>query len=256
MQDNSTTEVLIRYMDGELNEAEKQAAEKLLQDDVSLQERYQYLLAAKQAIKSQGVRQRVQAIHQEYKQEVSEPKPISPKVIKHKRSFKTFMRIAAVFIVAVVGYGVFLYVSTTNQSVYNANFISYQFPVTRGGDQADNLGVLYNAGNYDAVIDAFNVKQSKKQKDYFLAGQAYLQLNNANAAIDAFQQVENLNTKGTEKYFEQETDYYLMLAYIKGGKIEKAENLLNKITSNKQHLFYNKTKNISRLKLTILKRKE
>ena len=88
------------------------------------------------------------------------------------------------------------------------------------------------------------------------AGQAYLQLNNANAAIHNFQEVENLNSKSTEKYFEQETDYYCMLAYIKAGKIEDAERLLDKIKSNPQHLFYNKAKDISRIQLMMLKWKE
>jgi len=231
MQDNATTEMLVRYMDGELSEAENAATEKLLQNDASLQERYQYLLAAKQAIKLQGLKQRVHAIHQEYIQEVNENEGSSPRVANNKPIFKTFMRIAAVFIVAVIGYGVFQYVSTTNQSVYNANFISYRLPVTRGMGQAENLDTLYNAGNYKAVIDAFDAKQSKNQKDYFLTGQAYLQLNDADAAISAFKQVEDINNKSTEKYFEQETDYYLMLAYIKAGKIEEAEGLLSIITS-------------------------
>src|SRR4051794_4947275 len=104
MQDNSTTEMLIKYMDGELNEAEKESTEKLLHDDASLQERYQYLLAAKRAIKSQGLKQRVQAIHQEYIQEVNNSIKSSPQAIKHSSSFKIFMRIAAVFMVAIVGY--------------------------------------------------------------------------------------------------------------------------------------------------------
>jgi tetratricopeptide (TPR) repeat protein len=256
MQDNATIELLIRYMDGELNEAEKKATEKLLREDASLQEHYQYLIEAKRAIKSQGLKQRVQAIHQEYMQATNENKTGKPKADKHQSFFKVFMRIAAIFIIVIGSYGVFRYVSTTNQSVYNDNFISYQLPVNRGVGKADSLDALYKTGDYHAIINAFDGRGSKNQKDYFLAAQAYLQLNNADAAINAFQQVEHLNNKSAEKYFAQETDYYLMLAYIKAGKIEAAEKLLNKITSNKQHLFYNNAKNISRIKLTMLKWKE
>ena len=111
---------------------------------------------------------------------------------------------------------------------------------------------LYNAGNYDDVIKSFNSTQNKTQEDYFITAQSYLQLNNAAAAIDAFKQVENLNNNSTEKYFQQETDYYLMMAYVKNGQIVLAEQLLDKITANKQHLFYDKAKNISRIKLKIL----
>jgi uncharacterized protein YxeA len=256
MQDDATTEMLVRYIDGELNEAEKEATEKLLHQNASLQERYYYLLAIKQTIKLPERRQRVQAIHQEYTQQINASENGKAQAVKHQSFFKTFMRIAAVFFVVIAGYGIFQYASTTNQSVYNDNFISYQLPVNRGADQTDNMDALYNAGNYNAVINAFDAKQSKNQKDYFLAGQAYLQLNNANAAISNFREVENLNSKSTEKYFEQETDYYWMLAYIKAGKIEDAERLLDKITSNPQHLFYDKAKDISRIKLTMLKWKE
>ena len=54
--------------------------------------------------------------------------------------------------------------------------------------------------------------------------------------------IENLNNNSSEKYFEQETDYYLMLAYIKSGEINQAKRQLDKITSNKQHMFYNNCK--------------
>ena len=115
---------------------------------------------------------------------------------------------------------------------------------------------MYNSGSYQKVISAVSLKEHKSQKDYFLAAQSYLQLNDADAAINAFKQVEDINQKTNEKYFVYETDYYLALAYIKAGNIEKAEQQLNKITSNKQHPFYNQAKSITRTKLFILKLKE
>ena len=256
MQDNSTddiAEMLIRYMDGELNATEREAAEKMLREDASLQERYQYFLAAKRAVKLQGLKQRVQAIQQEYVEEVKHEKGSTAKIIKSNAFLRTLIKAAAVLIVVIAGYGVFQYTSTTNQSVYNKNFIAYQLPVNRSSEKQDNLDALYNAGNYNAVINAFTEMQQKNQKDYFLAAQSYLQLNNTNAAIDAFQQVEHINNSSTDKYFVQETDYYLLLAYIKAGKIDLAEKQLDKITSNKQHLFYTKAKDISRTKLMMLK---
>lgn len=256
MQDNATTEMLVRYMDGEMSAAEHAAIEKRLQEDAALQERFQYLLAAKKAIRSQGIKNCVRAIHQEYTQQLNKEAASPAKTISRTLSFKIFMRIAAVFLTAIVGYCVFQYVATTNQSVYNANYIHYQLPVNRGANQTDDLDALFSAGDYKEVITVFNSKSSKNQKDYFLAGQAFLQLNDGNAAIHAFRQVDVLNNRRKEQYFEQETDYYLMLAYIKTNEIDSAESLLDKITSNRRHLFYDKAKNISRIKLTMLKWKE
>ncbi len=259
MQDNSTdftADMLIRYMDGEMEATEKEATAKLLQEDAALQERYQYFLAAKRAIRSQRLQQRVQAIHQEYTQAAPPVESSAAKVTKATPLRKRWMRIAALFFLATVGYGVFQYVSTSRQSLYNDNYISYQLPVQRSSEKTGELGALYNEGNYRAVVNTFNQMAQKQQQDYFLAAQAYLRLNEANAAIDAFRQVEQLNHNSREKYFEQETDYYLALAYLKAGTIDLAEQQLNKITANRQHLFYIKASRISRTKLKMLKWKE
>ena len=166
------------------------------------------------------------------------------------------MRIAAVFILVIAGYGVYQFTSTNNSSLYEENFESYQLPVMRGEAEANSIDSLYNANNYTAVITTVTAKPAKTQKDYFLAAQSYLQTNNATEAINAFKNVEQLNNASTEKYFVQETDYYLALAYIKANDIDEAEKQLNKITANTQHMFYSKAKEISSTKLTILKWKE
>lgn len=252
MQDNSTydeMELLIRYMDGEADAQEKAATEKMLKENASLQERYENLVAAKEAIRSKGLRERVQALHKEFskEQETNE----SAKVVKP--SFrKVFLRIAAVFILVVGGYFIYEYTTTNNETLYADNFVSYEIPVTRGGEKVDSIDALYTAKNYTAVIDAINKKPVKTQKDYFLKAQSYLQTNNAAAAIAAFKLVVELNMQSNEKYFEQETDYYLMLAYIKENDIDNARRQLERIIANKQHMFYSKAKEISNTKLMIL----
>ncbi|CAN5816371.1 hypothetical protein BH10BAC2_BH10BAC2_26610 [soil metagenome] len=259
MQDNSTNnamELLIKYMDGELDATEKAATEKLLQEDAALKERFENLLAAKQAIKSQGLKQHIQSLHQQYYSEIQVAETAPAKVVKPAFGIKTFMRIAAVFILVIAGYGVYQYTATNNESLFADNFISYQLPVTRGANSPDEIDSLYSVNNYAAVIQAVQYKDVKTQKDYFLAAQAHLQMNDATAAIAAFKNVEQINSTATDKYFAQETDYYLALAYIKAGNIEEAEKQLSKITANKQHMFYSKASEISSTKLMMLKWKE
>ena len=259
MQDNFTydeMELLIRYMDGELTDDERTATEKMLQENESLQERYENLLAAKGAVRSKGLKEKVQALHQQYYNEVQAEKNIAAKVIKPAFGVKTFMRIAAVFMLVIAGYGVYQFASTNHNSLYEENFENYQLPVMRSEAASTSIDSLYNANNFTAVIATVMSKPVKKQKDYFLAAQSYLQTNNTTAAIDAFKNVEQLNKASVEKYFEQETDYYLALAYIKANDIGAAEKQLNKITANTQHMFYRKAKQISDTKLMILKWKE
>lgn len=256
MQDNSTNdiiEILTRYMDGELSAEEKNNIEKLLKNDIALQERYQHLFAAKQAIKMQGLKQRVQVIQNEYLQETQPGKAAKRSTAKKISVFRTFMSAAAILIIVIAGYALYQYSSTTNESVYSSNFISYTAPVSRGNTRENNIAELYNAGKYTQATQYFESLSNKSYQDYFIAAQTYLNLDNSKAAIDNFRRLENLNSNSAEKYYVQETDYYLMLAYIKNGNISEAEKLLNKITSDKQHLFYKKAKNISAIKLTILK---
>ena len=236
-------ETLVKYADNELNTDEQQAVERLLQNNIELKERYQNLIIAKQATRSLGIKKRVQRIHSEFMQEAKPVKEVKTKVINSTSFFKTFMRVAAVFFIAVAGYGVFLYSSTSNQSEYDNNFITYYAATIRGNESVNTLSAIYNNGNYNEVIKSLSAIQNKTQQDYFIAAQSYLQLNKTTDAINAFKAMEDLNNNSSQKYFEQETDYYLMLAYIKNGGIKLAEQKLDKITSNKQHLFYNKAKN-------------
>ncbi len=258
MQDNFTDddmELLVQYMDGELNKEETEKIETKLSEDAALQEQYYQILSAKRAIRSQGLKQLVSNIHQEYAEEKS--KEIKKrKVIKPTSFLKNFLSIAAIFVLIVAGYGVYQFTFTTSQSVYNDAFISYQLPLSRSDNKVSNLDSLYTAENYIDVINTVQSMEQKTQKDYFLLAQSYLRLNKANEAVFAFQQVEKLNQQSREKYFVQETDYYLMLAYIEANKIDLAEKKLETITSDKQHEFYNKAKSISRTKLMMLKWKE
>ena len=255
MQDNYPDENIIQYIDDEMTMDEKKAFEKLLQEDAVLYERYQFMLAAKQAIRSKGLKEQVSKIHEEYIQSLNRPAVATTRISGKRSFFKTFMRVAAVLIFVVTGYGVFEFSTTNKDSVYESSFINYQLNVSRGGEQARQIDSLYNAENYNSVITAFNASAQKVQKDYFLAAQSYLHLDKPEEAISTFRQIKKMNASTDHKSFVDETDFYLACAYIKAGRISEAEKQLNMITSNKQHVFYNNAKNISRLKLKILQLK-
>lgn len=265
MQDNFTPDVieqLISFLDGELSPEENAATEKLIQEDAAVKERFENLVAARSAIKTEGLRQKVSRLHQQYYSEVASAQTAekeTAKIIKpvFGTGVKTILRIAAVFIFAVAGYAVYEYSTTSNESVYADNFIKYQLPVSRGESQSQqSIDSLFSANNFSGVIEVFKIITGKNQKDYFLAALASLETGNSQSAIDDLKNVQQLNSNSPEKYFEQETDYYLVLAYIKAGNIEEAQKQLNMIKANKQHMFYQKASEISSAKLGILKMKE
>jgi hypothetical protein len=262
MADNSTynnIEQLIRYIDGELSEQEKIELEKKLLHDDALKERLENLVAARNAIKAEGLKQRVRAIHKEYHQQNNEEKQTEKgKVLKPAfgSSLRIVLRVAAILIFIFAGYGVYEYITTSSDSVYADNFIEYDLPNVRGEMKQDNIDSLYRLNNYSSVIEIFKSKQEKKPKDYFLAALAYLGTGDAKHAVETFQELQQLNSNSSEKYFSEESDYYLALAYIKNGNVKEAQKQLQLITSNKQHQYYQKAKEISQLKMQILKWKE
>ena len=256
MQDNFTDEnleMLLKYIDGEMSEAERASVETLMQSNVSFKEHYENLLNAKKAIYKQGIRAKVQALHNEY---MNVEKAASTAKIAKISVTKLLMRIAAVFVVVLAGYATYQYTSITNDKLFADNFKSYLLPVNRGVGQISQVDSLYNAQDFSGVISATNKTTAKDQKTYFLQALAYLQTNNTANAINAFKNVEQLNSNSSEKYFAQETDYYLMLAYLKANNITSAEMQLNKITANKKHKYYNNATSISKTNLMILKWKE
>lgn len=251
---NDNTELLIQYMDNELNDTDSKSVQQRLSSDEKLNEQYQYLLAAKQSIQAQGFKQRIQSIQNEFLNERKENTQPA-KVVKSNTFFKTFMRVAAMFILAVAGFGIYEFATVSTQSVYSENFIAYQLPVNRSNESIDKVNNLYAEGKYADVISNINLKQQKTQQDYFLAAQSYLQLNKPTEAINNFKAVEDLNNKSNSKYFVEETDYYLALAYIKNGNINLAQQQLYKIEADKNHLFYNNAKKISAMQLKVLELK-
>ena len=258
MQDNADDdimELLVRYMDDEMPLTERTAFTKRLEADALLNERYQLLLSAKQAIRSYGLRQHIQALHKEYATQANKDNAPA-KVIRPASVFKQFMRVAAAIIIIFFSYGIYQYSSTNNNKVYNDNYVPYTLSVTRGDNGRSTVDSLYANGNYAAALSVLNTMQQKDQRDYFIEGQCYLQTGNAENAIQAFKQVENLNRQSGQQAFAEETDYYLLLAYIKTNNINEAAQKLNTITSNKQHLFYKNATQMSGLQFKILKMKQ
>ena len=66
MSENSThTDLLIQYMDGELSGEQLEILEKNLRDDAVLRDEYASLKMTREAMKSYGLKSKIQTIHTE-----------------------------------------------------------------------------------------------------------------------------------------------------------------------------------------------
>ncbi len=261
MDDNFTNDLetrLIKYLDNELNDEEKLQVERLLNSDDKAKNIYHNLLIAKDAVRNVGLRAKVKALNDEFfnhtKQATTERNERA-KIISgsFRRNLRIALRVAAVFIIVLASFAVYKYMSTTSEKLYANNFIEYKLPVNRGdSEQAGQIDALYNAGDYRGLISAIASKVPKTANDLFLLGIAYLKKDQPVNAIEAFQQLQSLNKRTGQSFFKYETDYYLLLAYIKAKEIDKAKKQLNLIVADRSHPYHEKAKEISQLDLNIL----
>lgn len=262
MEDNSThdlKEQLIKYLDNELSNAEKLEVERLLNNNDNAKNIYQNLLIAKDIVRNVGLRAKVKVLNDELlgnQSSASVPETnIHTKVVAYNFPLMTALvvKIAAVVILVIASLATYKYLSTTSEKLYTENFIEYRLPVNRGSEeQTSQVDSLYNSGNYSELNNVIANRPSKTQEDEFLLGLSYLKTDQPLKALQAFQQVRSLNKALGENYFDYETDYYILLAYIKSKQINEAKKQLSVILADKSNPYYQKAKDISKLDLNIL----
>lgn len=244
-------ETLVAYLDGELNQEALAQTNQLLKEQPALQERLNTLKVAKAAIKSAGNRTQIENIHAQFLHNRKLKAQQVP--VRKMFSFKPLLRVAAVVIFVLVGASVYEYRTTSNESIFAANYTEYSIPVLRGNEQQSLMEKAFQAKEYNSVINIFDAIAVKSQKDYFLVGLALLQKGDAVSAIKYFMEIKKLNGISEEKPYDYETDFYLAMAFLKTGDVDKFQEGLNQILSNPSHPYYQKAKDIKRWQLSILK---
>jgi len=229
-------ELLERYLKQELNpEAERQIEEELNSSE-SLREQLLLLQQSHQALQSLVIREKVLAARSRAGNLTN-----SKQVFFSPRN--RFIAVAAVLIPLIAA--AVLFSMSDPEHVYSENYLSYQLPINRNTEASENqIEILFQEKKYQALVAAFNdLKPSNKnQKNLFLTSVAALELNEYEWAVQLLEELKKRNSQAEVKLFEQESDFYLALAYIKTDNTLKAKNILQKIRENKRHLYH---KNIS-----------
>jgi tetratricopeptide (TPR) repeat protein len=237
--DNSTqgtNDLLVRYLDGELAEAEKQKLEARLDVDVELQEELAALRAAREAVKQYGLREQVAGIHRQVMQEMRIPQ--RQRLGGNIRRVIRFSISVAASIILIVGAILALnFFSLSPSRVFTDNYHSYELPTTRSG-QADESAVeqAYRSKNYYEVTR--RVPLAGNLKDQFLVGMSYLELKNPARALESFREIMSTNDSNRSNILQDETEYYLALAYIANGDYDFSLELLEKIKQEPSHTYH------------------
>lgn len=234
--ENPRTELLIRYLDGEMNDVEKAGLENQLPVDPAMQQELDNLRLARQAVKQYGLQQQVSAVRKEMLQESKTPvKPIN----RRKRTIRYSLSIAAAAIIILLGIGSFWLYQLTPGKVYASNYETYQLQAVRSGEGSSSpVENAYRNRNYPELIRL--TRDSPGIKEGFLLGMAYMEQNNYPEAIRALQEVIGRNAAARTTIYKDDAEYYTALAQIKLQHYDQALVLLNKIKDDPQHLYHSR----------------
>ena len=254
---HSKEEILIDYLDNRLEGAERLEAEQLIREDATAAQEMENLLFSISLIREAALLEQVMDVRKEFSsgaKVVPFQKKEGSAVV---RSFsKNLLRIAAMVLLLLGAGGVYKYSATTSSSVYNESFASFDLETSRGANNDGELEKAYRNQNWTSVKNIFSAQKEKTIKSWFLAGMADMELKNYATAIGSFKEVINQNKNNTDAYYQDEAEYYLALAYLGANQPGEGLALLEKIRSDKDHLYYKKALAIPALDLKMLELKK
>lgn len=242
-----TLEQIDRYLDRTLTLDEAVGLEQNLQTDAELQNLFERVTVVRDAVRSSALRSRVRTLHMQFideirqQDEAANDKPDYTKVrpLRYAQSLRWGARVAASGLLLLAVYGSYKYGSTNIDSYYSDKFMAYQLPNNRGEAEQvlTSLDALYRSGNFADVVQRFAGLSSPTPHDQFLTGMAHMQQQQYKEAIDRFTALRLSNELKSETLFEQETDYYLALAFLGSGRVGDAYPLFEKINKTPRHMY-------------------
>lgn len=162
------------------------------------------------AIRSYGLKQNISRIHTEMMQSMHGHRttPVRP-------LYPMLMKMAAAVLFLVFATGIFIYTTSTPQSLFESRFHPYENTAQRGSN--DQPGFIH-------------------QK--FDDGQSYLRNGDVQRAIITFAGILGENARSANKVLNDDAEYYLALAYLKDEQPENALPILEKIHNDTNHLYH------------------
>lgn len=258
-----TLEQIDRYLDRALSLEETVGLEQSLQTDAELQNLFDRVTIVRDAVRSSALRSRVRNLHMQYIDEIRQqdeaanqmPDIAQVRPLRYAQSLRWGARVAASGLLLLAGYGSYKYGTTNIDSYYSDKFMAYQLPNNRGkADEAlSSLEALYRGGNFAGVSQRFAGLETPTPHDQFLTGMAHLQQQQYAQAIERFKVLQQANELRDKPLFEQETDYYLALAYLGAGRPGDAYPLFEKINKTHRHLYHQNVTDQDLWKLSLLR---
>ncbi len=229
--DNVNSEQILRYLDGEMTPEERQRFEGSLSQNKPLADESHRLSLSVDAVKYYGVVQEVQKVHQDMKQEGALGSSSQGRVIHFRKFLRYGMAAAAILLFIFIGIKTFEFFSLDSNKLYQSAFVDYQIAPVRGSQKpATPIATAYQQGDHAKVISLAKERKTLDMNDQFFTGISNLLKEDLPASI---RHLEVVATNENDK--KADAEFYLALAYLKNGDLDKSVILMDMIRTTPLH---------------------
>jgi tetratricopeptide (TPR) repeat protein len=243
------TELIDKYLGGELKPEEKASFEKRLATEPALSEQVALHRQITASFKSSGRASMLAMLAEEdakmpayHQVEVAEEKPEAKVIAFDNRSRQMYYWAAAVVLLLLVPFIFIIRNNTSSDRIADKYFQPYEYQGgTANGDTADlsTKAMQYYTRNEHAsavtLLDKLLGNNTAAEAEVqFYKGNSHLALNHATEAIASFEAVLAMPAN----QYTEEAQWYLALSYIKAEEKAKAKELLNTIVDTQNHPFH------------------
>ena len=250
----SNEEILINYLDNNLEATDRLQVEELLRLDADSAKELEQLQFSVALIREAGLKAQVAAVRNDY-QSAAKVVPMQAQTGNTavvRSLYKNVFRVAAMVLLLLGAAAIYEYSATNSYGMFEKNYASFDLNTSRGNNDDGEIEKAYRNKDWAAVKNIFAANKENSTKAWFLSGMAELETKNYDKAIASFKEVMNQNKGKANEYFQDEAEYYLAMSSLAAGHTTDGVTILKKIRADKNHLFNKKASEISSLDLTAL----
>ncbi len=247
-------EILIDFLDHQLNEEDSNQVESMIQNNKAVEGELLFLKLAIDTVRMNSINNKVLEIRNSLSN--NRDKTHKPTNTVVRNLYKISIRVAAIFILLFSIATLYKYISVNNLSVYKKQFAGYELSNTRGPESREPETEAYRNKNWNEVLTVYQRENNKSNKSSFLAAMAEMELKQFPQAVHLFENILNNNNKTGDSSFQEETEYYLSLAYLMNHEENKSVLLLDKIKADTSHTYYPLASKLSSIDLKIIELKK
>ncbi|RYY64927.1 MAG: hypothetical protein EOO12_08345 [Chitinophagaceae bacterium] len=224
-------ELLVRYLDGELNAGERSSLEGRLQQEAALREGLENLQLATRALHWGALQQQVAAARTQH-----EPAATTPATIRRMPWLRYSLAAAAMLFLVWIGTR-FMTPAAGPETLYAQHFVEWEPTRLRGADTAPGQSTPYLAGNYRQVVNAL-LQAHRMRGTYAVPKDQYLRGALAAMHLEEWSTALAFLAELDSSPYSDDADYYKALVFLRVTRYGDALALLEKIRNNPAHLYH------------------